>query len=250
MLKTAIEAAKKSAEVTLKYFNNQPTIQYKIDKTPVTIADQQAEKLIRKIVSKRFPNHGFVGEEFGNTKPNAQYKWVIDPIDGTKSFIRGIKYWGTLISVLKDNEPIIGVYSSPATGEIFWAEKGKGTFLNGKRIQLSKISQLEKSFIGYGSIHYFQKHNKTKQLLKLCESSQSRMGSSDCQGFNYLLKGQIDAFIFAHAYIYDIAAHVVLVKEAGGRFCDFNGDEILTNDNGIFTNGLLHSKILKILNSK
>src|SRR4030042_1336109 len=113
MIDVAIEAAKAAGELAYRYFKTQPKVSYKPDKSPVTKADIEAEKLIRKIISKNFPDHGFIGEELGQTNPNARFKWVIDPIDGTKQFVRGIPFWATLLALLENGKPILGVVYSP-----------------------------------------------------------------------------------------------------------------------------------------
>src|SRR3990167_2758131 len=140
MLDVAIDAAKQAGDLALKYFKTQPKVSYKADKSPVTRADIEAEKLIRKILSKNFPDHGIIGEELPPVNPGAKYQWVIDPIDGTKSFVRRLPFWSTLLALLQNGEPIIGISYSPCDNEMFTAEKDKGTFLNCKRQRVSKVS--------------------------------------------------------------------------------------------------------------
>src|SRR3990167_4924606 len=139
MINTAIEEAQKAGQLAYRYFKSQPKVTYKPDNSPVTRADIEAEMLIRKILTKKFPDHGIIGEELPPVNSKAKYQWVIDPIDGTKSFIRGMPSWGILLALLEDGKPIIGVYNSPATSEIFWTEKSKGAFLNGKKIHVSNV---------------------------------------------------------------------------------------------------------------
>ncbi len=247
MLDTAIEAAKAGGKVAYSYFKNIPKISYKADNTPVTKADLETEKAIRQVITRGFPRHGIIGEEIENTKPTAKYQWVIDPIDGTKSFVRGIKEWGVLLALLENNKPIIGVYNSPATDEIFYCQKGKGTFLNGKRTFVSKVKNLEKSFIVYSSINHFTQHNKVNNIVKIASIAQGKRGASDCAGINLLLKGQVDVNISGRGSIWDYAAPAILTEEAGGKFSDASGIFSLTNRIGIFSNGLVHKQVIELL---
>ncbi|MEK7581504.1 MAG: inositol monophosphatase family protein [Patescibacteria group bacterium] len=248
MLDIAIKAAKEGGQIALSYFKHIPKVTYKPDSSPVTKADIEAEKAIRQIVLDKFPDHGFIGEELENTNPKAKYQWVVDPIDGTKSFVRGIKDWGTLLAVLEDGKPIIGIYNSPATNEIFTCQREKGTFLNGKKTHVSKVRDLQKSFIVHSSINHFIASNNVNNVVTIAKMSQGKRGASDCNGLNMVLKGQADVNISGHGSIWDYAAPAILVEEAGGKFTDFNGRFSLASDTGIFSNGLVHKQVLNILN--
>jgi len=249
MIKTAIEAARSAGELAYRYFKIQPKVNYKPDNSPVTRADIEAEKLARKIISKKFPDHGIIGEEFGKTNPDAKYQWVIDPVDGTRSFAIGLPLWSTLLAVLENGKPIIGISFAPAFNEFIIAQKGKGTFLNGKKTSVSKTKDLKLSFMVFSTIRDFQKKEKLNGLVKLCEIIRSTRGYADL-GYHLLLNGRIDIFVNAKEAIYDLAAPSILVQEAGGKFTDFSGKFSLTSGNGVATNGLLHDQVLKILNSR
>ena len=251
MIKTAIEATRSAGELAYRYFKTQSAsrrITYKPDNSPVTRADIEAEKLARKIISKKFPDHGIIGEEFGKTKPDAKYQWVIDPVDGTKDFVRKIPFWSTLLAVLENGKPIIGISFFPAIDEFFIAQKGKGTFLNNKKTNVSRVSNIKLAFVTHGSINRFEKFQKLKGLVQLCQTVQGRRNYGDL-GFSLLLKGHVDA-VLETGEIQDFAAPSLLVQEAGGKFTDFSGKFSLTSGNGIATNGLLHNQVLKILNSR
>lgn len=250
MIDVALDAAKLAGDLALKYFKSQSAswrISYKPDNTPVTRADREAEQLIRKIIAKKFPDHGIIGEEFEPTNPQARFKWVIDPIDGTKEFIRGLPFWSTLLAVLENGKPIIGVLYSPAQEELFVAQKGRGTTLNSKMVKVSKIRELNRAFVSHDSITRFEESGKLAGLLKICQVSQSRR-SYGTYSFNLLLKGNIDIFASASGGIWDYAAPSILIEEAGGKFTDFSGKFSLTSYNGLFSNGLLHHQVIKLLN--
>lgn len=248
MIDIAIEAVQKAGTHALSYFNKQLKIEYKKDSSPVTRADRETEQIIRKIISKAYPNHGFIGEEFGKTNPNAQYVWVIDPVDGTRGFTRGIPFWSTLLALLKDGKPIIGISYSPATDEFFLARHNKGTFLNGKRIKVSKVSKIKDAFIAHGTISHFEKDKKVKGILDIAHVAYGRYGYGWELGFRLFLKGHVDAVLDTGG-IYDFAAPSILAEEAGGKFTDFSGKYNLSSGSAILSNGLLHSQVIKLLNS-
>lgn len=249
MIDVATRAAKLAGDLALKYFKSQPKVSYKADNTPVTIADKKAELAIRKMISQKYPDHGIIGEEFEAVNPSARFKWVIDPIDGTKSFIRGIPFWSTLLAVMENDKPIIGICFFPALGEIYTAQKGKGAFLNGKRIRVSNVSKLENAFISHGGIKSFKRKHKLEGFLKLMEIVQCDRGFGDAFGYALVAQGKIDAFLEGGNKIHDVAAPSILIQEAGGKFTNFDGEFSLTSDCAVATNGLLHPKVIKLLNS-
>lgn len=249
MIDVAIDAAKQAGELALKYFKTQPKVSYKPDNSPVTIADKKAELLIRKIISKKYPDHGIIGEEFEAKNPSAPLKWVIDPIDGTKGFIRGIPFWSTLLALLENDKPIIGICFFPAINEVYISQKNKGSYLNGKKIHVSKIKNLKYATLSYGSIKRFQDKGKLEGLINLSSKTQSNKGYSDAFGYSLVAQGKIDIFAEANNQIHDVAAPALLVEEAGGKFTDIYGKFSLTSGSDVATNGLLHKQVIKILNS-
>ena len=249
MLDVAIEAAKKAGELTLKYFRQSPQISYKADKTPLTKADVESERLIRKIISKKFPDHGFIGEEFGKTNPDSNFQWCIDPIDGNRYFAHKLPYWGILIAVLLKNRPIIGVSYMPVLNQLLVAEKGKGSFLNGRKTKVSNKKDLMNSSIANGSISYFEDIGKLENLVKLYRKVRGgKVGIGGIYGYSLVAQGIIDICVDPKSEVYDIAAPSIIVEEAGGKFSDFHGKSFMTSGSFVATNGLLHDQVLKILN--
>ncbi len=246
MIDVAITAARTAGDLAYTYFKKNLKVPYKADNSPVTLADIEAEKLIRKIITKNFPDHGIIGEELENVNPKAKYQWVIDPIDGTKRFSIGHLYWSVLIAVLENNKPIIGISFFPATNEFFLAQKGKGTYLNGKRVKVSTVKSLVDSFVVYGSMRHFSKIDKVDQVIKLLDLTRMNLGDGHSVGHNFLLKGKVEAS-FETGNLWDFAAPSILVEEAGGKFTDFSGKNSLISGNALFSNGNIHSEILKIL---
>ncbi len=249
MLDVAVDAAKQAARLTYGYFKKQPKVSYKSDNSPVTLADIEAEKLIKKIIAKKFPDHGFIGEEFGNEKPNAKYQWVIDPIDGTRDFSRQTPFWCNLIAVLENGKPIIGVILYPAFNELFTAQKNKGTYLNGKKSHVSTVSNFERSYLLHTQPHHFEARHKMPEFVKMCKivHTTRNIGS---YSYSLLLKGHADVYVAGHGAIYDFAAPSIVVEEAGGKFSDFDGKFKLDSDTAIFSNGRLHQRVINIINNE
>ncbi len=248
MIDVAIDAARQAGTLALKYFKTQPKVFYKPDNTPVTRADKEAEKLIRKIIAKKFPDHGIIGEEFEPVNPQARFKWVIDPVDGTKNFVRGLPLWCTLLAVLEKDKPIIGIAFYPLSDEIFVAQKGKGTYLNNKKTRVSKIKNLSVATINHNSINQIFGFAGLKGFMDIYKTVQNRRNLG-AYSYNQFLKGNIDIDICGGGGIWDFAAPAILAEEAGGKFSDFSGKYSLTSNNGVFSNGLLHHQVIKLLNS-
>jgi len=248
MIDVAIDAAKKGGDLAFRYFKTHLKLTYKADNSIVTKADIETEKLIRKIISKKFPDHGIIGEELENTNPKAKYQWIIDPIDGTKRFAIGHQYWSTLIAVLENDKPIIGISFFPATDEFFLAQKNKGALLNNHRLKVSNTNNLKNAFVVFGSMTHFIKVNMESQIINLLSATRTNTGDGFSVGHNFLLKGEID-IVLETGNIWDFAAPSLLVQEAGGKFTDFKGKDSITSGSAFASNGLIHDQVLKILNA-
>lgn len=248
MLDFAIEAAKAGARIGLNYFQKTPKISYKADKSPVTIADKTAEKTIRAMIARRFPDHGIIGEEFSAVNPKANYQWVIDPIDGTRDYVRGLPLWATFVGLMESGKTIAAVAFYPATDEMFTAEKGKGTYLNAKRTRVSKVSNLAQSYMSHGQITRFELQGYFDQFVEVAREIGSKR-SFGSYSLATLLKGNVDIYMEPGGSIWDFAVPSLLVPEAGGKFTDFAGEFKIDSGNGLMTNGILHDKVLRIFNS-
>ena len=248
-LSTAIKAAEVAAEIGMRYYGNKPKVEIKADQSPVTIADREIEYAVIKTVSKVFPNHGFLGEETGLTNKDADFLWIIDPIDGTKNFIDGIPLWGNLIALMHNGEIIAGVSNIPAMGELLWAEKGKGAFLNDKRVRVSKRNKLDQSSVSYGSLYAFKKAGKYRKVLTLIDSCKRQRCFGDCWPYHLLAAGKIDIVVESAINVYDIAPFDIIIREAGGKVSDLEGKKLSTSINGFLaTNGQIHDSALNIVN--
>ncbi len=245
-LKTALDAVDKAADILKKCFGNVSVFEIKEDRSPVTVVDKEVETVIRETIRKTFPDHEFLGEEFGKSDfKKSNYLWIIDPIDGTNNFIRGIPVFGIELALMKDEELILGVSSAPMLKELMWAEKGKGSYLNGEKIKVSTVRNLNEAFISYGNFVHFENSQRMDQLSNLVKETMGHRGFGDFWAYHLLSQGKIDIVAEARIKIWDIAAMKVIVEEAGGRMTSFEGDPIDKNiSNVVATNGLLQNQVL------
>ncbi len=225
-LKTAIAAAEAAQEVIQKYYAGSFEIEIKPDETPVTIADIETEKTIKKIILDAFPNHGFFGEETGKVNEDAEYNWLIDPIDGTKSFVRGYPFFSTQIALMHQGELILGVSNSPEFKEMAYAEKGYGAWLNGNKINVSDIDSIKQSTLSLGNIASIATKPQWQNVGHLVSSVNRIRGYGDFYHYHLLASGKIDLILESDVNILDIAALAVIVREAGGIFTDLTGNEL------------------------
>ncbi len=251
-LATGIRAVKKAEDVILKYYRNNTGYRLKGDSSPITLADQEGQKMIIEEILKDFPDHSFIcEEETEKTNPLGEYKWIIDPVDGTKNFMRGIPMWGTLLALMRGEEIILGITNTPEMNELVRAEKGEGCFLNDKKVNVSEINHLNEAFMVNGSIHYFENISKLNNLLKLTRLTMGHRGFGECWSYNLLASGRIDIMVEASIKIWDIAPATIITEEAGGKMTDLYGDKVgLKTTTALGTNGRLHPEILRIFNPK
>jgi len=225
-LKTAIEAAKAADEVINKYYAGDFEIEIKPDETPVTIADVETEKTIKDIILTAFPDHGFFGEETGKVNEDAEYNWLIDPIDGTKSFVRGYPFFSTQIALMHKGELILGVSNSSEFKEMAYAEKGAGAWLNGNKITVSDLDTIKKSTLSLGNIATIASKPQWQQVGDLISKVNRIRGYGDFYHYHLLASGKIEIVLESDVNILDVAALAVIVREAGGIFTDLSGNEL------------------------
>ena len=259
LLKIALKTAELAEENILKFYQNDVGVEWKADKTPVTIADKGTEELARKFWAKETPGFGVIGEEFGIESPDAEYQWVIDPIDGTKSFIHGVPLFGTLIGLYHKNVPIASVIRLPAMKSAVWAVNGGGAFLDGREVRASKVSQLSDALVLSGTVNTMEDKGFGESFTKLRRSARLHRGWGDCYGYYLVAAGRAEIMVDPVVSLWDIAPFPLLMKEAGGKFSTIDGKTELFDVNGkptapiyegftsIATNGLLHDVALECL---
>jgi histidinol-phosphatase len=247
-LQVAKRAAREGARVAMSYYEKNLTVELKADRSPVTRADRETEKTIIRTIRAEFPDHNFFGEEFGRSSKRSEYVWIIDPIDGTKNFIAGIPLWGTLIALMHGNEVIVGVSYIPTLKEMVWAEKGKGAFLNGKQIHVSRKAKLSDSMISFGSLPAFKRKRLGTKLLKLLDKTGRQRSFGDLWPYHLLASGRLEIVVEASIRAYDIAPFVVIMQEAGGTTSDIAGHPFsLEISSFLATNGNVHDNVLRSL---
>jgi histidinol-phosphatase len=251
-LEVAIAAAKAGGEVALRYFRTQLTVDYKGDRSPVTQADRECELRIVEVLRGSFPDYGVVGEEFGEREASsagASAKWIIDPIDGTKNFIRGIPYFATLIGLEEGGEVTAGVIYAPAIDDLLYAERGAGAFDRNGRLQVSSISALRQGMVVFGGLDIFRRVGRWDGFERLVRASGRQRGFGDYFGHTFVARGQAEAMVEVDLKPWDLAAIKIIIEEAGGRFTDFNGVATIYGGNAIASNGLVHDEILRLLHA-
>lgn len=222
-LETALEAATAATVPILEYYHGSFEVETKADQSPVTIADREAELAIRKIIRDTFPEHGIYGEEYGRSDRESDFLWLIDPIDGTKSFVRGFGMFSTQIALMHKNEIIVGVSSAPVAGEMAWACKDGGAWLDGNRLKVSAISDMSQASISTGNLKTLVQSTRWQTLGELILASNRIRGYGDYYHYHRLAAGQLDAVIESDVNILDIAALSIIIREAGGVFTDLEG---------------------------
>ena len=245
-LKVALEAAKNAEEIITAYYTGDAMkVEMKEDETPVTLADRGAEKIIRETIKKAFPDHGFLGEEYGIEEGDSPYVWIIDPIDATKNYIRKIPIFGTQIALMKDDDLILGVSNAPLLNELLYAEVGKGAFLNGERITVSSVTQPKDAMICHGGLKWFVEKGTFPGIYNLITDTARTRGFGDFYMYHLVASGRVDAVVEAAISVWDIAAITVIVREAGGKVTDIQGQAI-TKDTAslVATNRILHNIVL------
>ncbi|HTL90751.1 MAG TPA: inositol monophosphatase family protein [Steroidobacteraceae bacterium] len=247
-LQAALEAAQAAAAVIRSLYQQNLRITTKADATPVTEADVRSEEAIRAILTERFPSYGFYGEETGQHAMNAENVWLVDPIDGTKSFVRECPFFSTQIALMRAGRMVLGVSSAPAYEELAWAEEGEGAWLNDKKIQVSRIVDLRSAIVSSGNLKTLARSAQWGRYGELIGKVSRIRGYGDFVHYHLLARGSLDIVIESDVNILDIAALTVLVREAGGTFTDLQGAEVgLGTTTVLATNGPLHSRVLEAL---
>jgi histidinol-phosphatase len=247
-LKAALDAAEKAALITRALYEHNIEVRIKADKSPVTEADVRCEIAIREILEARFPTYGFFGEETGSHGEDAEYLWLVDPIDGTKAFIREYPMFSTQIALMRRGELVLGVSSAPVYGELAYAERGRGAYLNGRLLAVSRVSTLQSATLSAGNVKSLATGPRWTRYGELIARLNRIRGYGDFLHYHLLAAGKIDAVVESDVNILDIAACAAIVTEAGGRFTELDGAPITLRSTSVLaTNGCIHAAILEAL---
>jgi histidinol-phosphatase len=244
----AMEAAANASRLALGYFDCDVAVQWKQDQSPVTIADREAEQLLRTDLLGAFPEDGFLGEEFGDQPGKSGFRWIVDPIDGTRAFVRSIPIWATLVGLEFQGEAIAGVVAAPALGATWRAMRGDGAYRDQRSIHVSKVAELQQATIFYTNLKWFDRAGKRAAFLRLAERAQNHRGHGDFYGHVLVAQGSGEIMAEHGVHIWDVAALKPIVEEAGGRYSDWEGRPDITRPDVLVSNGLLHETALQVLN--
>ena len=224
----------------------------KPDLTPVSDADRAAEEIIRGNLSRARPRDAVLGEEFGS-EGHGPRRWIIDPIDGTKNFVRGVPVWATLISLVDEGVPVVGVVSAPALNRRWWAARGTGAYTgrslaSATRLQVSGVNRLADASLSYSSLEGWRERGNIREFLELTSDVWRTRAYGDFWSYMMVAEGSVDLACEPELEVYDMAALVPIVTEAGGCFTSLQGEPGPFGGNALASNGLLHQEVLERLN--
>lgn len=245
-LSIATQAANVARDVIMPLYEAGTSVELKADRTPVTAADRNAELAIREFLARECPQHGILGEEFGEKPGDGRHRWILDPIDGTKSFIHHVPLFGSLIALERDGVPVVGVIACHAVGETVSAAEGLGTFLNGEQCRVSATRALGDATVTMTSVSRMLK-GQADGMARLAAQCGLARAWGDCYGYLMVATGRADVMIDPVMNIWDAAALYPVIREAGGGFSQWDGTPTV-GDSVVATNGLLHDAVLAALN--
>jgi histidinol-phosphatase len=255
-LQFAVKIAREAGELTLRYFRRADlAVENKADDSPVTIADRSAEELLRKRIGERFPRDAIIGEEFGEQAGQSGFQWILDPIDGTKSFIHGVPLYTTLVAVLQNDEPRIGVIQAPALSETVYAERGSGCwYFDGsavpQRARVSSVAPLNRGLLLTSELEGFRGHQKgdaTDMYMRLQRAARVARTWGDGYGYLMVATGRAEVMIDPIMNLWDAAPLLPIIEEAGGHFSDWAGNPTIRAGESLATNGRVKDEVLKIM---
>jgi histidinol-phosphatase len=247
-LQTAIQAAREGEAIIRRYYQNAIPVHLKADQTPVTVADVETEQAIKRVLQEAFPKHGFFGEETGKSRPDAEFVWLIDPIDGTKSFVRRYPFFSTQIALMHGDTFVLGVSNAPLFDELAYAEVGGGAFLNDQPVHVSAVNQWNEATLSFGNIQSLARDDRWCAVGKLIPQFNRTRGFGDFYHYHLLAAGKIDVVIESDVNILDVAALAVIIQEAGGQITDLIGNPLtLDTTSMLASNGHFHEPVLKAL---
>ncbi len=246
LLAVAQEAAWVGGRRTLAYFNTgTAATEWKADATPVTMADREAERLMRGIIGRAFPDHAILGEEDGETAGTAPYRWILDPLDGTRTFVRGVPLYGTLVGLEAHGEPVVGVVYLPALDEMVSAAHGLGCRWNGRICRVSSATTLDAALLCVTDERVAR--GRSGAFDRLASAVPMQRTWADCYAYVLVATGRAEIAMDPLMNVWDCAALLPIVEEAGGRFTDWKGTRTIHGNEAVATNGHLHSVVLEHL---
>jgi histidinol-phosphatase len=247
-LEFALEAAYQAGRITLGYFQTGITPDRKADHSPVTIADKQSEQKLRELISRYWPEHGIIGEEFGQQAGQSHLTWTIDPIDGTKSFVQGVPLYAVLIALTDGERPLLGVAHFPALNETLYATQGGGCYWNSRRTHVSSVDKLENAVLLASEIGSFRQDTaKSGAWDRLIETTYFQRTWGDAYGYALVATGRAEVMLDPWMAVWDCGPLQVIMEEAGGTFTDWGGIPTIYAGESIATNGVLFDEVMRLV---
>jgi histidinol phosphatase-like enzyme (inositol monophosphatase family) len=246
-LQVAREAVAAAGAITLEHFGRGVEVERKADLSPVTIADRRSEECLRRALETAFPSDGLLGEEFGEKPGASGRRWIVDPIDGTQSFIRGVPLYGVLVGLEEEGRPVVGVMGFPALDLTYWAARGGGAFRNGERVRVSGVASLAEATVVSSDAKPQSFGDRYPRFERLLRAAACYRGWGDCYGYALVAGGQVEVMVDPILSAWDAAAVLPIVEEAGGRFVDWSGRPDIYGGSGIGASAALMDEVLAIL---
>lgn len=247
LLDFAVELGRGAGDITLQYFRKHPETSTKDDGSYVTIADRQAESYLRREIAQRFPDDGFLGEEEGESAGRSGRRWIVDPIDGTFAFVHGVPFYGVMIGIEFEGELSVGVVNIPALGELVSAAKGAGCFLNGEPTRVSTTRELQDGLLLATDFSMCARYGFGPAAERLQTRARTSRTWGDCYGYVLVATGRADVMLDPIMNLWDCAALLPILEEAGGTFTDWRGMRTAYGGNSIATNGILFDQVMQAI---
>ncbi|HEX7022581.1 MAG TPA: inositol monophosphatase family protein [Trueperaceae bacterium] len=243
----ATQLAYDAGRLTLGYYQTGLRPDFKPDDTPVTVADRKAEELIRARIEATYPKHGILGEEYGDSQPDASYRWIIDPIDGTKAFLRGVPLYAVLIALEIEGISEVGAAYFPALDEMIGAASRQGCYWNGRPARVSQARDLSRATLAYTDVAGFAKHGRQAAFERLAAACYDRRGWSDAYGYALVATGRVELMLDPVVSPWDCGPFPPILREAGGTFGDWKGHETIYANEALATTRDLLPEVLRIV---
>ena len=249
LLAFALDAAWQAGRVTLGHYQTGLAAERKADNSPVTLADRQAEQKLRELITAAWPDHALIGEEYGRQpgRVDSGYTWIIDPIDGTKSFISGVPFYAVLLALVKDDQPQLGVIHFPALNEMVYARRGGGCYWNGRPARVSSVSRLADAVLLASDLDTFARFNRQDAFQRLIDATYFQRTWGDAYGYALVATGRAEIMLDPVMALWDCGPLQVILEEAGGTFTDWRGTPTIFGGEAVATNGALFAPVMDLL---
>ncbi len=247
LLEFALDAAWQAGRITLGYFQTGLSVERKGDHSPVTLADKAAEQKIRELINRYWPDHGIIGEEYGEQASKSGLAWTIDPIDGTKSFVQGVPLYANLLALTDGSRPLVGVANFPALGETIYATQGGGCYWNGRRAKVSNVTKLSEAVLLGSEIGQHKFGDKWPAWERLLNATYVQRTWGDAYGYLLVATGRAEIMTDSVMHVWDCGPFQVILEEAGGTFTDWRGNPTIYGGESLATNGHLFSAVMQLM---